>query len=75
MTMFDDPTMATAIAKLSEQLAEESPEAAEILEKLRTGFTSETEAIRQLMQIPGINKTVERLAMEEIGRASCRERV
>lgn len=57
-----DPKTSNALEQLSAALAEESPEAADVLDKLRNGYTSEVEAIRQLMEIPGIAETMERLA-------------
>jgi hypothetical protein len=66
-----DPKTSKALEQLSEALAEESPEAADVLDKLRNGYTSEVEAIRQLMEIPGIGETMERLAGDAF--ASLRE--
>lgn len=57
--------MNQAVMGLTEALAEKYPEVAEILWKLREGYTSEVEAMRQLMEFVrdhGVGKEIEELA-------------
>lgn len=63
-----DPRVTEAVRRLTEALAGEHPEIAEIVEKLQLGITSEVEAMKQLMALvqehPHLAKRVEALAEE-----------
>jgi hypothetical protein len=61
-----DPEVGKAIQRLSDQLADASPEAAEVIAKLRSGEIDQIAAMSRLMTLDGIAPLLEKLAMDTL---------